>query len=290
MKTASRLLVVVAGVTAAASAVAWAGRSAGDPAARTVTITGVLVEPPADGRMLVAHDEVAGYMPAMTMPFAVERADAAKLSGGDRVRFTLRVSGTESRVEDIVVTGREVRPAATAGREPSAPRLKPGGQVAPFALVDQNGRPVGASDFAGRVTAVNFVFTRCPVPEFCPTTVSRTRQVQAAIAADATLRSTGRLLSVTLDPEFDTPAVLSAYARSVGADSTRWRFLTGDADAVRTFARAFAIHTERNGAFLDHTLATAVIDNRGRVVQIWRGSEWSRDEVLTAMRAVAVAE
>jgi protein SCO1/2 len=93
-----------------------------------------------------------------------------------------------------------------------------------------------------------------------------------------------RLLSVTLDPGFDTPPVLAAYAKAMGADPARWRFVTGDAAEVAKLTTAFSIHTERNGVLLDHTLATAVIGPDGRVLEIWRGNGWKAEEVLAALR------
>jgi protein SCO1/2 len=94
-----------------------------------------------------------------------------------------------------------------------------------------------------------------------------------------------RLLSVTLDPDFDTPPVLTAYARSLDADLTRWRLAGGDAGEVTRLARAFSVYVERRGALLDHTLATALVGADGRVVEIWRGSGWKVSEIVDALHA-----
>ena len=80
--------------------------------------------------------------------------------------------------------------------------------------------------------------------------------------------------------------MLTAYARSIQADPERWRFAGGDPDAVQQLARAFSVYVERNGALLDHTLATALVDRRGRVVAIWRGNGWTIDEVTAALQRV----
>ena len=270
------LVLVVAGTTAAVS---WVrARSAPEDGSRALTVTGVVVSVRAGGEIAVAHDDIAGYMPAMTMPFKLsDSREAAGLAPGDRIRFTLRVGDTWSRAEDVTVTGRGPVPLGPP-RAPSPARLKTGDAMPAFSLVDQAGRPFTEADLAGKVTAVTFIFTRCPVPEYCPTIVTRFREIQAAIAKDAGLRPAAQLLSVTLDPEYDTPQVLAAYASAMRADAP-WRFLTGETAAVAGFAKAFAIHTERNGPLLDHTLATAVIDGRGRVRQIWRGTVWRSGEV-----------
>ena len=84
-----------------------------------------------------------------------------------------------------------------------------------------------------------------------------------------------RLLSVTLDPAFDTPQVLRDYASSKRADPARWQFATGDPDEIARLTSAFSIHVEQNGVLIDHTLATAVIGRDGRIAEIWRGNGWS---------------
>jgi protein SCO1/2 len=103
--------------------------------------------------------------------------------------------------------------------------------------------------------------------------------VQAALEGDPALRDV-QLLSVTLDPTFDTPAVLAAYADAMHADPKRWQFLTGTPAQVEQLTRAFAIHVERGGLLIDHTLATAVIDRDGRVAEVWRGNGWKVGEVV----------
>ena len=111
---------------------------------------------------------------------------------------------------------------------------------------------------------MTFIFTRCPVPEFCPLVTARFKALQATLARDRSLPRDAQLLSVTLDPAFDTPAVLEAYGKAMGAEPGRWRFAGGDSAAVLQVARAFSVYVEKNGALLDHTLATALVDRHGR--------------------------
>lgn len=140
-----------------------------------------------------------------------------------------------------------------------------------------------SADWRGHATVVTFIFTRCPMPEFCPLISAKFKKLQDATAADARLKDV-RLVSVTLDPEHDTPAVLRDYGIAKGADFARWRFGTGTPEQVAAFTRAFAVHTEQNGPLLDHTLATALVDSGGRVVEIWRGNQWEPREVLDALK------
>lgn len=148
---------------------------------------------------------------------------------------------------------------------------------------DQSDTSFTERDLAGHTTVVTFIFTRCPLPEFCPLMVKRFRELQAAIKDDPALREDTRLLSVTLDPGFDSPEVLHAYGTAMGADFARWRFVTGTSEAIDAVARAFAVYTERSGPTLDHTLATALVGPDGRVAEIWRGNGWKTADVLAAL-------
>ncbi len=255
--------------------------------ARWLPVTGTVVAAPEGGTVRIAHEDIPGYMPAMTMPFAVSAEDAKALRVGDRVQFLLRPESSGLWMESVTVIGRDDRPEARlTSANGRVSRLHEGDVLPPFSLVDQAGAPLTDRDLRGHPTLVTFIFTRCPVPEFCPLMSRRFKQVQERLDARGGAPAV-RLLSVTLDPEFDTPPVLAAYARSLGADVARWRFAGGDPDAVLGLARAFSIYTERNGALLDHTLATALVDDDGRVVRIWRGNGWTVDEVLGAIDDVA---
>jgi protein SCO1 len=112
--------------------------------------------------------------------------------------------------------------------------------------------------------------------------VQRFVEVERRLASDRRLDDV-QLLAVTLDPRNDTPAVLDAYATAKQLDRARWRLLTGEPEQIARLTRAFAVHVEQNGVLLDHTLATAVIDGDGRVVEIWRGNRWTAREVVAAL-------
>jgi len=240
---------------------------------------------------MVAHEEIAGFMPAMTMPFALTPGeDVPALKPGDRVRFTLRVDDTSARATGFDVVGFDAAVAsALRGQGTPSKRLRKGDPVPDVSLVTQAGAPFSARDLRGHATAVTFIFTRCPMPEFCPLMVKRFQQVQRAIAGDPALGD-AQLLAVSLDPSFDTPAVLDAYARAMRADPGRWQFVTGAPAQVERLTQAFAIHVQRNGVLLDHTLATAVIGPDGRIEEIWRGNGWKAGEVIAALRATSATE
>jgi len=289
--TTRRLLAVLLVVMAVTVAVARSRQSGVDEIQyRDYPVTGVVTASPADGTVMVSHEDIAGYMPAMTMPFAIAPGeDAPRLMPGDRVRFVLRVDDTTAAAVRFEVVGHDgsvARALSGASASTAQPRLRKGDQLPDVSLVTEAGARFTTGDLRGQVTAVTFIFTRCPMPQFCPLMVKRFQQVQRSLAGDLSLADV-RLLAVTLDPAFDTPAILAAYGEAMQADPARWRFLTGPPAEITRLTKAFAIHVERNGVLVDHTLATAVIGRDGRVVDIWRGNGWNPAEVLTTLRSAA---
>jgi protein SCO1/2 len=285
--TTTRISLLLLGVMAATVAVARGlGRDVA-PAGPVYTVTGTVTASPVEGRVMVSHDDIPGYMPAMTMPFTLA-ADQAHppLAPGHTVRFQLLVGSGSPRAQGFIVTGHDaavVAALAAPASTPTASRLRTGDPLPPFALVDQRGEPFTLERLRGRRTAVTFIFTRCPVPEFCPLMVQRFLEIERALTRDRGLADV-RLVAITLDPRNDTPEVLAAYATAKGVDQARWRLLTGSAGEVAGLTKAFAVHVEKNGVLLDHTLATAVIDAEGRVVEIWRGNRWTAADVVSALR------
>ncbi len=285
--TTARISLLLLGVMAATVAVAR-GRGDGPRSGwRAYAVTGTVTAAPAEGRVMVSHDDIPGYMPAMTMPFLLAPdATQFRLAPGDTVRFRLLVGPGSPLAEGFTVTGHDPAVAAALAASPVAPearRLRAGDRLPSFALVDQRGAPFTQERLRGRRTAVTFIFTRCPVPEFCPLMVQRFLEVERAVARDRSLDDV-QLVAITLDPRNDTPAVLEAYATAKQVDQARWRLLTGLPDEIARLTKAFAVHVERNGVLLDHTLATTVIDADGRVVELWRGNRWTAAEVVGVLR------
>ena len=134
------------------------------------------------------------------------------------------------------------------------------------------------------------MYTRCPVPDFCPLMDRHFAAVQRAIASDERLRGRVHLTSVTIDPAFDTPSVLAAHAARLGADETMWSFLTGEPVDIERFASRFGVSVlkEGKGAELVHNLRTAVVDTDGRMVRVFGGNDWTPEQVLAELRTLAV--
>jgi len=224
-----------------------------DPAARTLT---------------VSHRDIPGYMPAMTMPFRVRRA--AELTGlrpGMRVRFEL--AGGETRRVRVVQqdTGGITLP------EPVA-KVAVGEPMPDFALIDQQRRTVRLSDFRGRVVAVDFIYTRCPLPEVCPRLSANFARLQRRFGARVLL------LSITIDPQHDTPPVLAGYAKIWKADPDGWRFLTGSLEEIERVAARFGLVYWPEEGSIVHTSQTGVISRDGRLAAVVEGSTYQAGQLL----------
>jgi protein SCO1/2 len=238
-------------------------------------------------RVTIRHQDIHGFMPGMTMPFPVR--DASLLNGraaGELVNATLSVQGTDAWISGLTVTG-------TAPLPEAAPvlGLAPGDRISDAALVDQRGAPMRVADLRGHPAVVTFIYTRCPLPEYCPTIEARLASLQQAITADRTLAGT-HILAVTLDPAHDTPPVLAAHARARHADPSIWRYASGTTEAIDAFGRQFGLAVTRTSSEpsgLEHNLRTVILDPDLRIVAMLTGSDWPASDAVAALRTAAGA-
>ena len=263
--------------------------SSGCSSAREYELIGQILEvDPARESITVRHEDIRGFMPGMTMPFKVR--DAVELTGrkpGDLITATLVVEDSAGYLTAIRKTGEAPVPA-DAARSPRLVMIEPGDPVPDVALVDQQGRTRRLSEWRGRTIAVTFVYTRCPLPDFCPLMDRHFQATQAALQADPALASRVHLLSVSFDPDYDTPAVIAAHAARAGADPAVWSYLTGAREAVDRFAASFGVSVMRDDKPMPeimHNLRTAVIDADGRLVTVLNGRDWTPDELVSQLRA-----
>jgi len=249
----------------------------------------VLRVDPATRTFSVSHEAIDGLMSAMIMPFEVRDArDLAPLAPGALVDFTLVIGAQAGYATEIVV-----RKYQTAEQDPltarrlallkkaagrSVPALEAGQPVPDFTLTDQMGQPVRFSEIsAGKVVALDFVYTRCALPQFCLRASNVFSMMQRRFA-----RQYGRdlvLLTVTFDPERDTPEVLATYAARFNADPKMWRFLTGKTADVRRVCTLFGVESYLDEGLLNHSLHTAVIDRRGRLVANVEGNQYTPEQL-----------
>src|SRR5438128_8484335 len=246
----------------------------------------------------ITHEEITGLMPAMTMPYKVR--DAKLLDGiapGDLITARLIVVPNDAYLTDVKKVGRAPletpRPVSTEAA-PSASSasagfelLKPGDAVPDARFVDQNGRTRAFSSFRGSTIVLTFIYTRCPMPTFCPLMDRHFAAIQKKLKDDAAADGRVHLVSVSFDPSTDTPPVLKRHAAKVGADPKTWTFLTGDRDEIDRFAARFGVSVARPANDRDditHTLRTAIIDAGGKVVKVYTGNDWTPEQVLADLK------
>ena len=234
------------------------------------------------------HEEIVGFMPAMTMPISV--MDVRILVGivpGDLVVGTLVVTDTESYLSTLEKVGSS-NPESPISHTPSGVRLVRTGESAPaVALVDQEAQARNLSDLTGRPFALTFIYTRCPLPEYCPLMDRNFVAVQSAILQGERLSRDTKLLSISFDPDHDTPEILKSHAAKLGADSKIWSFLTGEREQILHLGEQFGITVVRDSADsldITHSLRTVVVDREGRVAKIIRGNTWTPDSLIDILR------
>jgi protein SCO1 len=243
----------------------------------------ILAIRPEAQEVLIKHGDIQNFMPGMTMPFRVR--DARLLEGrtpGDLVTARLMVAPTEAWIAAIEKTGHA--PVETPARMPAAAfvtLLSPGDAVPDTTLQDQDGRPLSLIGWRGQAVAITFIYLRCPLPNFCPLMDRRFAEVQKALQLTPDRARRVKLLSVSFDPDSDTPAALKAHAAKLGADEAQWRFATAPAATIDRFAASFGVNVIREAdKTITHNLRTAVIGPDGTVVALYNGSDWTADQVV----------
>jgi protein SCO1/2 len=231
---------------------------------------------PAAHQLVIEHEDIPGLMPAMTMNFDV--ADPKLLSQaqpGEAIDFEVSFDGRSYRITRLVP-----RTGAPVGSSAGGPRLaeaKAGGDPAPdFRLVDQDQHPLALADLHGFFVVLDFVYTACPGP--CPILTSSHVTLQRSLPPD--LRTRTRFVSISLDPERDSPQALRRYGMARGVDFTSWSFLTGPPAQVADVLTRYGVGTVRQSdGTIDHLVITFLIDANGQITQRYVGLEHTPEEI-----------
>jgi protein SCO1 len=242
---------------------------------------------------VIEHEEIPGYMAAMTMPFEVK--DPKELAGvkpGDKVSFRMLVTEEEGWIDQVTViesapVDPKLKPTARLVRDVEPLEL---GELLPnYPLTNQFGQAIQTDQFRGQALAITFIFTRCPFPNFCPRMINHFSAAYRQLKSPADAPQNWHLLSLSFDPDYDTPAVLKKYAEGYQYDPQRWSFATGALIEIDALTEQFGLVFSRQpGSFnIDHTLRTVVIDTRGRVQHVFIGNEWTADELAEEIRKAA---
>ncbi|MEW6157973.1 MAG: SCO family protein [Verrucomicrobiota bacterium] len=255
---------------------------------QTFQVKGVVKKIEPDGTsILIQHEAIPNYMVAMTMPFDVKNTnEVASLQPGDSIGFRLNVTDEDSWIDQIQ------KIAASPGNVEPPPKRDDGfrrvrdvepldiGDVMPeYRFTNELGRAVSLSDFRGKALVFTFIFTRCPMPEFCPL-MSRSFAATARILTNnPAAPKNWHLLSISFDPDYDTPAVLKNYAEAYGYDPARWSFVTGALIDIDAITEQFSLPIVKRGNDWDHKLRTVVVDVNGKIQNILVGNQWKPQEL-----------
>jgi protein SCO1/2 len=263
------------------------------PTVPTYALTGeVIAIDAANHTIRVRHDEIKGLMPAMTMDFPVSAADASLVKVGDKIRGDLvNPKEGEFRLEHIYLNDRVADDTVSAitrqlhedtGNRGRSAYREIGETVPDFALYDQSGHVVQMSRFRGKQIMLNFIYSRCPVATMCPAATMKMMETQK-LAREAHVGNL-ELVSITLDPAYDTPGVLKEYAAARGIDTSNFSFLTGPEKAIKDLLVQFGVIAEFQGNLLNHTLTTLLIDENGKIIDRADGSQWDPKAFVAKMK------
>ncbi len=268
-------------------------------AQKTYQVKGVVIDVvPENKEVKIRHDEVPGFMPAMTMPFDVK--DVRLLDGlkaGDTVSFRLNVTESDGWIDQIQKLNDPTPQGPVSNSAPASgpfrlvrdvEPLNIGDPLPAYPFTNQFGRPVKTSDFQGSALAITFLFTRCPFPTFCPAMANDFEETQQRLLALSSGPTNWHLLTISFDPEFDKPAILKGYAERYHYDPQWWTFATGDLVEITAIAEQLGLnfwHDETGS--ISHNLRTAVFDTSGRLQKVFTGNKWSSDELVLEMTQAA---
>jgi len=247
-----------------------------------------------DRTATIEHEDIVGYMPAMTMPFRIKNdADLEMMKPGDQVTGSLVVNDTSSWVE-IATIAEGTAPLSPTAEIPGEP--KPSDDVPDFGLTNQDGKRIHLAQYRGKALALTFVYTRCPQPDQCTLMSTNFATVDKELQKEPDVYAKTHLLTISFDPDYDTPKVLRSYGAShTGrySDETfqHWEFATGTKDEVKGIAQFFGLRyfqdTESGDEQVIHSLRTAVIGPDGKLVKLYRGNEWKPAEIVSDLNTLA---
>lgn len=242
--------------------------------------------------IFIEHEDIPGYMQAMTMQMNVrDTTDLSRFSIGDAIHFQLTIEGNRSYADNIREIANSEVAEHPAGEQPQMLEhavgnnmLQTGDQVPDIPLQNQDGESFSLQDYQGQGLIFTFIYTRCPLPDYCPLMSGNFKKLQPMLIE--TFGTQVQLLSISFDTEYDKPAVLKQYGNNYGADFRVWNFATATKANMEELTGQFGVFTRTEGDQIIHNLVTVFVDPNGRIVNIWRGNDWTPNDVLREVKSV----
>jgi protein SCO1/2 len=259
----------------------------------TYSAKGVIQEIKPDGKTAkIKHEAIPGYMSAMTMDFEAKNTNELRgLKAGDVISFKLVVTDNDGWLEDVKKLSAgsplELPSRQTVRVAKDVELLKEGDPVPDYHFTNQLGQPVSLHQFKGNALAVTFIFTSCPFPTFCPRMSQNFADTEKKLKEMSNAPTNWHLLTISFDPEKDTPDVLKSYAERYEYDPNHWSFLTGDLVEITAMCEQFGQMFWRESGTINHNLRTGIIDAQGRVHKILPANEWKSDELAEELLKAA---
>lgn len=260
-----------------------------DPNAKHYAVRGKIVAvDAARGEIVLDAAAIPGYMEAMTMPYKLQNPSIiSELHPGDSITATLIATDNSDRLDQIVIVAQ-----AKPDYKPSYffNPIKPGDQVPDFQLLNQSAKQIHLNQFRGKILLMTFIYTRCPLADYCPRMSRNFAQIDKVLAADPELYKKTHLLSVSFDPEYDTPQVLRSYGSAYTGKYTNekfehWDFAAPDKDDLAPVLRFFGVGaTPEKDKTITHSLSTILIGPDGKVFKWYPTNDWAPEQVINDVK------
>jgi protein SCO1/2 len=234
----------------------------------------------------ISHEDIKGFMPAMTMPFTVpSEADLEILAPDDEVTATLVIDGSHSWLEQLII----VKQSAIPSTMPSVVQAKEGDEVPNYTLRNQDNREIHIQNYRGKALLLTFIYTRCPIPDYCTLMSNNFAQVDRALGQEPELYEKTHLLSISIDPDYDTPQVLRSYGsahtqRYQNETFAHWEFASGKNDETKKMAEFFGLRYYPQNDEIIHGLRTVIVNPEGKIAKIYTDNKWTPEDVVTELR------
>lgn len=255
------------------------------PMQQSHSVTGVVISlKPLEKKAVIKHEEIPGYMIAMTMPFFVQ--DTNELAGlipGEEITFTMIVTEDDAWIEGVKKTGKAeniLPPGAGIRIARDVEPLQIEDTLPEYQFINEQGREVHLGDYRGDALVLSFIFTRCPVPNFCPLTTRKLVETQERLLVNSMGPTNWHILAITVDPEFDTPRRLKQYGEAYGYKPEHWSFLTGELIDITALAEQFGLIFWTEDGTVNHNLRTVVVGADGTIRSNIIGNEWEVETLV----------